>query len=244
MTLFVHSGRSVILTEEGKIFLPYAEKMIDVYHSGIHKVAQWKQGFSRSITLAVHPYIASYILPRFLPRYIKENPDVEISTIVAESDDIKTAVEENQADIGLSRKDPNSDSLYYEHICEGTFCLAVPSQQNSPCDADAILGRCRLLTHDHPSGDSLMAMIRLQYPHVQTMSVGQIDAAVNMIKAGIGVSFLPTYIIKHDQYGLMPIETPHLELSASQTYMIWKRNSEHIKQFHAMLCEFLKQEQM
>ncbi|WP_339234873.1 LysR family transcriptional regulator [Bacillus sp. FSL K6-1012] len=248
MQLFLHSGRRVVLTDEGRLFLPYAKEMINAYQAGKHKVSQWKQGYSRALTLAVHPYIASYILPRFLPAYIQKHPHIELSTHVAESEDIKLAVEHNEADIGLSRKDPNSGTLYYQHICEGTLCLAAPFQESRPADAASVFSRYRLLTHDHPSyGDAFSDRIRSHYPHLQTMAVGQTDTAVHMIKAGMGASFLPTYIIKQeeDEKKLMAVNTPpHLELPASRTFMMWKRNSEDIQHFHAMLQDFMQSEQV
>ncbi|WFA04666.1 LysR family transcriptional regulator [Bacillus sp. HSf4] len=247
MRLFIHTGRSVVLTDEGRLFLPYAKDMMNVYNSGRQKVAQWKQGYSRMIRLAVHPYIASYILPRFLPAFIEKQPDMEISTIVAEADDIKKAVEDNKADIGISRNDPNTNSLYYQHICEGTLCLAAPYQETGLANAGAIFSRYRLLTHDHSStGDDLLRTILVHYPGVQTMSAGQIDAALHMVKAGIGASFLPAYMIKHDQNEkrLITVDIPNIKLPASKTYIMWKRNSGHIRQFHAMLDDFMKREQI
>ncbi|MGK9267925.1 LysR family transcriptional regulator [Bacillus inaquosorum] len=248
MRLFLHSGRRVVLTDEGRLFLPYAKEMVHVYQAGKQKVSQWKQGYSRSLTLAVHPYIASYILPRFLPAYIQKHPHVELSTHVAGSDDIKQAVEHNEADIGLSRKDPNTATLYYQHICEGTLCLAAPFQENKPADAATVFRRYRLLTHDHPSyGDTFLDNIRSHYPFLQMMAVGQTDTAVHMMKAGMGASFLPAYIIKQEEAEkkLMAVRTPpHLELPASQTFMMWKRNSEDIQHFHAMLHDFMQREQV
>ncbi|MGG3138261.1 LysR family transcriptional regulator [Bacillus subtilis] len=247
MRLFLHSGRRVVLTDEGRLFLPYAKEMIHVYQAGKQKVSQWKQGYSRSLMLAVHPYIASYILPRFLPAYIQKHPHVELSTHVAGSDAIKQAVEHNEADIGLSRKDPNTNTLYYQHICEGTLCLAAPFQESRP-DAASVLTRYRLLTHDHPSyGDAFLDNIRSHYPSLQMMAVGQTDTAVHMMKAGMGASFLPTYIIKQEEAEkkLMAVSTPaHLELPASQTFMMWKRSSEDIQHFHAMLHDFMQREQV
>ncbi len=71
MRLFLHSGRRVVLTDEGRLFLPYAKEMIHVYQAGKQKVSQWKQG-TADHSLAVHPHIASYILPRFLPAHIQK----------------------------------------------------------------------------------------------------------------------------------------------------------------------------
>lgn len=79
------------------------------------------------------------------------------------------------------------------------------------------------------------------------MAVGQTDTAVHMMKAGMGASFLPTYIIKQeeDEKKLMAVNTPpHLELPASQTFMMWKRNSEDIQHFHAMLQDFMQSAQV
>ncbi|WP_456279850.1 LysR family transcriptional regulator [Bacillus sp. K7] len=248
MRLFLHPGRRVVLTDEGRLFLPYAKEMIHVYQAGKQKVSQWKQGYSRSLTLAVHPYIASYILPRFLPAYIQKHPHVELSTHVAGSDEIKKAVEQNEADIGLSRKDPNANTLYYQHICEGTLCLAAPFQENTTADAASVFSHFRLLTHDHPAyEDAFLYNIRSHYPHLQTMAAGQIDTAVHMIKAGMGASFLPTYIIKREEAEkkLMAVSTPpQLKLPASQTFMMWKRNNEDIQHFHAMLHDFMQREQV
>lgn len=43
----------------------------------------------------------------------------------------------------------------------------------------------------------------------------------------------------------MAVNTPpHLELPASRTFMMWKRNSEDIQHFHAMLQDFMQSEQV
>lgn len=44
MQLFLHSGRRVVLTDEGRLFLPYAKEIINAYQAGKHKVSQWNPG--------------------------------------------------------------------------------------------------------------------------------------------------------------------------------------------------------
>ena len=93
----------------------------------------WCSGLSATNQYQLHcvppPYIASYILPRFLPAYIQKHPHVELSTHVAGSDAIKQAVEHNEADIGLSRKEAKR-TFAYMLIIKSVGVRVFPRQTN------------------------------------------------------------------------------------------------------------------
>ncbi|MEH7482113.1 LysR family transcriptional regulator, partial [Neobacillus drentensis] len=72
--LFLRKGRSLRLSEEGKAFIPYAEKILFTYHQG--KKLLKKEDNPEEIVIGANIITSQYFIPFALPFLKKANPQL------------------------------------------------------------------------------------------------------------------------------------------------------------------------
>lgn len=76
--------------------------MVVQYETSMEKVSRYKQGYHKTIRVAISPLLADTILPSILREYTKNYPTVEMSIQVLESNQISAVIKNGQVDLGLS----------------------------------------------------------------------------------------------------------------------------------------------
>ncbi|MGC4377609.1 LysR family transcriptional regulator [Fictibacillus sp. Mic-4] len=245
-SLFQREGKKVKLTDEGKFFLPYAQKLIHISQEGIRNLNRFKQGFSRKLTLGISPFIAELSIPSILNQYVQEHPEVEIEVQLLKSKDIIPAIMEEKVDLGLSRLHVHSSELSCKVLAEDRLVLVVPPAKSAE-EKEAVRNPGKLfenkllLTHNHPEyWDRLLSQIHSRYRNVRTMVVSQVGVTKRFIEEGLGISFLPEIAVRKEvQEGrLLSIECPEFELPTMKTYVIMKHGNSQGEHFLKFLSQF------
>jgi len=244
-TLFQRDGRKVNLTEDGRRFLPYAQKLLGIYESGMSDLNRFRQGFNQKLTLSISPLIAETIMPFVLKRYMTLHPEIEINVQVADSEFIADAVLNGDVDLGLSNQHIKNSDLICRPLYDDPVVLIVPhdgkdSETAPPLDAEELLQKNYLITHNHPEyWDQLLRSVRAVVPELRTMAVSQVNVTKRFIIEGLGISFLPSSTVRREllEGRLLEAPCPFINMPVSKTYAILKY--EHPKEMHFL--EFLGQ---
>ncbi|MQR86477.1 LysR family transcriptional regulator [Bacillus megaterium] len=241
-TLFKKKGRNIFLTEEGRLFLPYAKQALKTYTDGIEEIRRFQQGFEQKITVAVAPYIASTILPPFLKYYFSLNPDIDVTVNVLRSSMIAQEVISKKADIGISRIMPNQLDLIQEVLFKDPVTLIVPKEEEKMSEEEC-LQKYKLLTLNQPDYSiDLLYKVRKKYPKVRTMTVTQVSISKQFILEGLGVSYLPRLsvfkLLELGEVAEIPTQIPNLPESFS--YILTTEDSEVMTDFKQALKSFIK----
>jgi DNA-binding transcriptional LysR family regulator len=85
--LIDRTTRSFILTEEGKILLTYAEKIIKLYDSCREELAKFSKIHTEDIFITASTLPGSHILPKFIMDFKNSYPDVNIKISINNSKD-------------------------------------------------------------------------------------------------------------------------------------------------------------
>ncbi|WP_433742463.1 LysR family transcriptional regulator [Falsibacillus pallidus] len=245
-SLFQRKGRNILLTEEGKQFLPSAKKILKEYENGLAKVHRIKQGYSQSLMLGISPLIADTILPFVLKQFMKAHPEVEISVKIVESAGIESAVEHGEVDLGLSCLQVQNSDLTCTLLFEDPVIFVVPhdgkdSETAPPLDAVELLSTHYLMTHNHPDyWDSLLRSLRTKVSGIRTMTVSQVHVTKRFITEGLGVSFLPSSTVRRElmEGRLLEVPCPFIPMPAAKTYAIRKYEHTKEKKFLEFLSQF------
>lgn len=244
--LFEPKGRNIILTDDGKLFYSIATKTISTYEKGIYEMRNSKKKYSFRLNLVVTPYIASYLLPKFLPTFFDVAPNIDISVSVM-NDHISQAIEENKYTIGIDRRLPNTDKISYLNVCEGKIKLVVPNvEENQYLDNELdFFRKYRILVGNHPSyWEKLINQIYTLFPEADITNISSVHTTECLIKANQGISYLPTYIFKNsDSKDIKIIESKLIEDPISFTYVMWKKETPEIELFLDLFGRFVKNEQ-
>lgn len=246
VNLFEQFGRNIILTESGKYFYPIAQKTINVYEQGLYDMKNMGTTKRTKLNLAVTTYIDGYLLPKFLPILFNAAPQIDIATTVLDQY-IPQAIEDNQYDIGIDRREPNTTKVQYKNVCEGRIQLAVPNlpENDSLISEDDFFKKYRVITDNHPTyWDSLKTSINDLYPDANFVSISSVRATEDLISANQGVSYLPVYIVKGSNQSKIRLIAPQkIESPISFTYLIWKKESSAIHTFIKLFEGFITKEQ-
>lgn len=248
VNLFKTVGRHIVLTEEGQIFLPIAKDLIQNYEAGVEKMRHLKNNYAFQLNIVVTPYIANHLIPRFLPIFFKNVPNMNISISVA-NNNIPELIERDDYHIGVDRMEPFSSKLNREKICEGTIKLVVPNIESNKDMNDELsfFKKYRLLTNNHPTyWKGLLKDIQQHYPQVETTSIEDVTVTEQLIKSNQGISYIPVYILKNiSKSGKLRIIEPNLiQPPISFTYMMWRKQTEEIEIFSELFKEFVRKEQV
>lgn len=248
VNLFETVGRHIVLTNEGQTFLPIAKELIKTYEAGIEKMRNLKYNYSFRLNVVVTPYIATYLIPKFLPIFFKNAPNIDISISVT-NNNIPELVERDEYHIGVDRMEPFSSKLNREKVCEGTIKLVVPNIESNKEFNDELFffKKYRLLVNNHPTyWESLLKDIQNHYSQIETTSIEDVTVTEQLIKSDQGISYLPIYILNKISKSnkLRVIEPNLIKTPVSFTYMMWRKQMPEIEIFNELFKKFIKKEQM
>jgi DNA-binding transcriptional LysR family regulator len=129
-SLFERKGKRVLLTEAGKIYFDYCEKMVRLREEALFAIEEFI-GLSRgTLSLGASNIPAVYILPKVISRFRNEFPKVVVKMRVGDSAEIERGVLEGEFHLGFIGRMPEDKALSGESFAEDEVVLAV--SPNSP----------------------------------------------------------------------------------------------------------------
>jgi DNA-binding transcriptional LysR family regulator len=193
--LFRRGRRGMVLTDAGRAFLPYAERAIRALQDGASAIERLP--LTDELTLGAAPAISTYVLPQLLVRFEAEHPAVRLSVRTGHSEEILDMVVRGDVQVGLARE-LHHPALETLGLYEDELVLVVepdhPLARNRRVTIERVRD-ARLILFDRTSSyyDLTNALFRPagRLPR-GVLELDHIDAAKQMVLAGLGVALLPT----------------------------------------------------
>ena len=185
------------LTPAGRAYLPHAERALEAVRSGAALVRELEQGVVGELALAVAPAVSAYVLPELLVRFTEIHPGVRLLVRTEHSEEVVNLVARGEVDLGITRqiRDPRVQS---RPVYEDELVLVVPPTHpfaSAPSVDVAEISHVQLILFDRTSSyyDLTNALFRPagNLPR-GVLELDHIDAAKQMVLAGLGVALLPT----------------------------------------------------
>ncbi|MGF1472146.1 MAG: LysR family transcriptional regulator [Rubrobacteraceae bacterium] len=194
--LFVRTSRGMRLTDAGKEFSPYAERMIGSLKEGKRRVAELREASAGQLTLGASPGVGTYALPGLLERFTAAHPRVSVAVRTGHSEAILEMTLSEEVQLGLTRamRHPEIESLT---LYEDEMVLVVDPGHRFTVRGTADLSEIaeeRLIFFDHDSSyyEQTQSMFRAaSIRGLQAIEVDNIEAAKRMVEHRLGVAFLP-----------------------------------------------------
>lgn len=190
------TGRGLELTEAGRAFLPYAERALGAMDEGRAVVGEIARGGAGRLTIGTAPAVGNYVLPGLLRRYVERWPDVQLAVRSGHSEEIAEQVAGGEVDIGLVRQ-RDYRGLDVRLLYDDELRLVVPPGHAFQAAAAVTVERLateRLILFDRSSSFFELTNSLFRAAGVEprgTLELDTIDAAMQMVKAGLGVALLP-----------------------------------------------------
>ncbi|MDW8395366.1 MAG: LysR family transcriptional regulator [Anaerolineae bacterium] len=125
-TLLNRSHRGVTLTEAGKTFYQYAQRILALAEEAEQAIRAGQSDRS-TLSIAATPGVSTYLLPRWLVSFRAGHPQVAISTQTATTPEIITAITEHQVTLGIieGELDEKDEALFVRVLGEASQQVVV-----------------------------------------------------------------------------------------------------------------------
>ncbi len=202
--LFDRIGKTIRLTDDGKIFVRHAAEIMKTVHDAKESVKKG-EAVTGTLRIGVAESLAMNILPSALSKFREVCPNVEvvIKTAATAAKELHSMLTANEVDMVffLDRLVYNSEWIKVFEIPEPTYFVAPsghPLVSEKCVSLDAILSEPMILTEKSISYRYELEQLLAQkgYELHPVLEAGNTDLIVKMLLNSGGISFIPYYAIK------------------------------------------------
>ncbi|WP_438447338.1 LysR family transcriptional regulator [Gorillibacterium sp. sgz5001074] len=229
--LFTREGKSVELTDAGRVILEQAGPIVEAFRSLTAELADLTRLGKGQIRIGLPPMVGANFFPGIMSRFRSHYPGLALLLEEAGSKKVESLVAEGDLDLGVVLL-PVDETRFDTHtIVRSRLQLAVPPAHPLAAGSRAMLKELAgadmiLFREDFGLHDKILQECRKAgfEPNVLYES-SQWDFMTEMVAAGLGVSLLPEVICRT----LDPARVRVLELTDPvipwDLAMIWRKKS-------------------
>lgn len=214
--LFERTTRRVELTEAGRQFMPAVRDVFLALDAGIDTLQEGKRRKSERLVLATSPLLAANVAPRAIAAFREQFPNVSVCLIDAPVDQVAAHVREAKADFGICTADTALTDLVTQVLYKDTLMLACnadhPLAQRRDAQWSDLIDQSLVLltpgTGLRRLTDQSLGQLTLRLK--PAFEVANVQTALGLVAAGLGVSVLPAYSVAQAT-GLGVVSVPLVE---------------------------------
>jgi DNA-binding transcriptional LysR family regulator len=243
-TLFVRRGRSITLTEEGRILLTACDEAFGAVDSAVEAIAHRRGSVIGVMRLGSTVEFGNTILMKHIQPFIKAHPEIELHFTM--SHNLITPLRNDELDIIIDCEVHNdADLLGIPMFREIYAVICSPDYRSAhPVDSVMDLGQCAILSMDTRADwwyHFIYSLPEMQRPALNNIiTINHIRGMVTAAKSGMGVALVPRYCVLNELDSGELVELfPELELLEDRfTIYQKKRNSNLVR--HRLLTQYLQ----
>ena len=217
-SLFERMGRGVKLTDAGRSFLPYAQRVLRTLNDGLMVLEGTRDGTSGRLMIGTAPAVGTYVLPRLLKAFCDNHEGVDVLVRTGHSDEVLQMVLDDDVQVGFGRPinhpDVRTVTLYRDEL------VLVVSSQHRYAKRGSVkvddLSEDSLILFDRDSGyyGMIVGLFRdLGVVPQQQMQLDSIEATKKMVEANLGIALLPEVSVERE-IRLGTLHKVHIESAA------------------------------
>ncbi|MGB3683702.1 MAG: LysR family transcriptional regulator [Rubrobacteraceae bacterium] len=194
--LFVRTSRGMRLTEAGREFVPYAERVVGSFHEGKRHLEELRGITGGRLVLGASPGVGTYALPGLLERFSGAYPKVSVSVRTGHAENILEMTLKEEVQLGLTRAMSHPEIASFPLYEDELVLVVDPDHRFTRRGSAGIseVGEEQLIFFDNDSSyyDQTQTLFRdAGFRELRTMEVDNIEAAKRMVEHRLGVAFLP-----------------------------------------------------
>ena len=199
--LFDRLGRSVRLTEAGRVFLPYARSILEQMEVARSSVANKKADLRGSVAIGVIPTIAPYLMPRYTAAFAKKYTDAKLRIVEETTPVLIESLRDLSIDIAILALPLRHKDLEFSPLRTEPLFAVLPKDHPQANATTVSLKDLRgesfvMLRDGHCFRDlsiATCASARIT-PNIAFES-GQFSSLLGLVAAGVGISLVPEMAI-------------------------------------------------
>lgn len=245
--LFERGGRGVRLTDAGRVFLPYVERILQQLGEARDAVDEVRNVQLGSLRVGAAITYSTYILPTILHRFCAEFPGVEVVIRTGRSEQVLHMLQTDEVQVGIIRSLSSSDveavPLYDDEI----VLVAYPDHPFAKSGSCTIGEAAREPNILFDRGSSYYGMIHDIFRKAEVipnvaMELDSLEATKRMVEQGLGIALVPIVTIQREleQGTLVKVELKDVEPIKRPISLIYRKNrkrSRTVQAFVDMMAE-------
>lgn len=130
-TLFLRKRNSIALTGEGKAFLVYANKILEIYDEMEQRFLHQDEQFPSIINFGVSTTLANYIIPKVIAKFRVQFPKTNFNITSGNSDDIATLILNQELNFGITEGKNTNRKLHFTQFIKDEIVLVTHATNNA-----------------------------------------------------------------------------------------------------------------
>ncbi|MBD0778726.1 LysR family transcriptional regulator [Maribacter sp. ANRC-HE7] len=130
-TLFLRKRNSIALTNEGKAFLVYTNKILEIHDEMEQRFLHQKEQFPDIIDFGVSTTLANYIIPKVIAKFRIQFPKTNFNITSGNSDDIATLILNQELNFGITEGKNTNRKLHFTQFIKDEIVLVTHATNNA-----------------------------------------------------------------------------------------------------------------
>ena len=245
--LFERIGRSVRLTEEGRVLLDTASTHLNAISEAIAGLGNRRAALKGLVTLgAPRTFGHEWLEPR-LPRLLAAAPELRLQLRFEVPSVLERALLDGELDLALFARPTELPGIQGALIAQETLLAVAPPklQCRNPDEVSARALRWITFAADRPMHDTWWkaAFGRSSKPAREAViQVPSLEFQLAFVKRGVGVAVLPDYLVRkpleRGEVKLLPVQPKRPATNA--IFLAWRRSTVTSARFEAVRDALLK----
>jgi DNA-binding transcriptional LysR family regulator len=244
-TLFARTRRKVVLTETGRVLIPYAQKLLQQSTSAYISAKEAAEGRAGTLRIGFGIASISEILPRTILRFRRAHPKIELQMQDMSTPAQLAALIDGKIDIGILRM-PISDSrlehfpLFRERLVAVTP-RGVPFHYRKGLSSlrDRPFIMIRRITSETFYVHALAVCRRAGFTPRIVQESSELFTVLNLVRAGMGVSLVPSSAIRMRVPGVQfhKLRMPEAEWRIGVAWLKASEKRQLISRFSSLILQ-------
>jgi DNA-binding transcriptional LysR family regulator len=219
IALFDRVGRNATLTPAGKTLLPYVRQIETLTSDALAALAPFGVQEAFELNIGASHTIGVYLLPKLLPRLVRDWPKLRIHVVSGSTNEILNALATHQVSIGLIEAPGHRPDLKTEVFSEDELGLILPSSHRWA--KKTILRAAEIVQEPILLRESGSGMRRFVEEYLEkngvlsqqlhtNVDMNSTEAIIAAVEAGLGIGFVPVMALDKaklaDSIKIVPLE--------------------------------------
>ncbi len=131
ITLFLRKRNSIELTSEGKAFLIYVNKILEIYAAMEHQFLHQNKTFPNIINFGVSTTVANYIIPKVIAKFRTQFPKIKFEITSGNSDDVEDLILNQKLNFGIIEGKNTNRKLQFKEFIKDEIVLVTNVKNNA-----------------------------------------------------------------------------------------------------------------
>ncbi len=238
--LFDRSARQVTISDAGRLFLPYAQKLYDTNEDFTQALSAYKEKNKSTLKIASLPVMAQYEITGAIASFRKSHPEISLVISTHEANDILRLMEQGEFELAFIRR-PNTDANLLNYITFYEDHLVALLPDTNPLSQKNKINLNSLKDEEFMFLDNGTLLYRLCYDTCVkagfTPKIGYTgqrpENLIDLVSKDMGITLLMrrhAEFSKHDNVSIVEIE-PQVTSSICLAHIKNRKLSKAAKQF-------------